>query len=140
MLALAILTPSYSMINSKMIVCTVANMQPVMEYTTFALFSTFYINKHKFEYALPEAYVALGIFIFEGFIYATFVYATITQITKFLDINCLYLKDPADASAVAGANGEAESTQASPKDTKKTKKTPSKTSAKAKAQEKAKAN
>ena len=92
------------------------------------------------DYALPEAYVALGIFIFEGFIYTTFVYATITQITKFLDINCLYLKDPADASAVAGANGEAESTQASPKDTKKTKKTPSKTSAKAKAQEKAKAN
>ena len=47
MLALAILTPSYSMINSKMIVCTVANMQPVMEYTTFAIFSTFLINKHK---------------------------------------------------------------------------------------------
>ena len=41
MLAIAILTPSYSMINSKMIVCTVTNMQPVMEYTTFMMFMLF---------------------------------------------------------------------------------------------------
>lgn len=46
MLALALLAPGYSMINSKMIVCTVTNMQPVVDITTFIIYSSFYVNKH----------------------------------------------------------------------------------------------
>ena len=72
----------------------------------------------------------MGGFFFESLVYGIFVHSTITSITKFLDINCLYLKTEPTTESPAG---EAESTQASPKDTKKTKKTPSKTSAKAKA-------
>lgn len=101
MLALAILTPSFSMINSKMIVCTVANMQPVMEYTTFSVFFLFAANKPIFDNYLREEYIALGCFLFEGMVYSIFVYATISQITKFLDINCLFLKEPKDTTAEA---------------------------------------
>ena len=46
MLALLLLMPSFSMINSKMIVCTVTKMKPAFDFTTFGIFSTFYMNKH----------------------------------------------------------------------------------------------
>ena len=94
--ALQLLLPGFCLINSKMIICNVTNMQSEMHSWTFMWFMLFPLNKYLGS-VVPEWQVALVIYIVNMGTYVAFVICTIGQITEFLDIHCLTLKKKPEA-------------------------------------------
>lgn len=81
-----------------MIVCNVTNMQSEVHSWTLMWFLLFPLNKFVVEGGMaPEWLVALIIYIVNMGNYATFVVCTISQITSFLDIYCLSIKQKSKA-------------------------------------------
>lgn len=89
--------PSFCLINSKMIVNSVTNMETDMDSTSFFIwFFLFPINKQN--QLLPEWQVAAIVFLITLTTYMVFVVCTIGQITRHLDIYCLSIKPKAPSS------------------------------------------
>mmetsp|Transcript_16456 Transcript_16456/g.22255 ORF Transcript_16456/g.22255 Transcript_16456/m.22255 type:complete len:153 (-) Transcript_16456:132-590(-) len=100
-LTLVLMTPSYCLINSKLIVCCFTGMEPETFANNFAVYSLFELNKIMYGSA-PEGrftdwQVAIVVFAIECTAYLVFVFCTISQITHHLNIHCLSIK-PSDKS------------------------------------------
>ena len=70
--------PSYSMINSKMIVCNFTNMEMEVMCSNLLLFMIFPFARVWTNGAIPECYIAMLVFILEVGVYMTFVLCTIS--------------------------------------------------------------
>ena len=102
-LALQLLLPGFCLINSKMIVCNVTNMQSEWHSWTFMWFLLFPLNKYLGGVA-PEWTVALLVYFVNMGTYLTFAVCTIGQLTEFLDIYCLTIKKKASTAKVGSDN------------------------------------
>ena len=79
------------MINSQLIVNNVTDMETVIDTKSFMIwYFLFPLNKQN--KWMPEWTVALIVFCITATTYMTWVVCTIGQITKYLDIYCLSIK------------------------------------------------
>ena len=84
--------PGFCLINSKLIVSNVTNMEIDAYDQCFTAFFLLYINAGSEEDRFSDSLSAAAIFFVSIVTYAIFVVCTIGQITQLLDINCLTLK------------------------------------------------
>ena len=91
-LAVTLLTPSFCLINSQLIVNNVTDMETVIDSKSFMIWY-FLLPLNRQNQWLPEEVVVAIVFGITTVYYAVWVYCTISQICRYLDIYCLSIKE-----------------------------------------------
>ena len=124
-LALIVLLPGYCAINSKLIVCSVTNMEVEKHAIGFYSFMLIPFNKYM-ELGMDENWLIIFSFGLSLFQYWTWVTCTIGQICEFLDIGCLTIKSghifPVAEDKTEAAEAEAEGEEGETEEKKKNRK------------------